>query len=92
MDVRLSPLLILLIGSLMIASLRRARTVLAGRRERRAKAEAAELARMTGYLKKIRPDSAGPAITRDRRGRVELFRGLRRYANKGAKRRRGAKI
>lgn len=77
--VRLTPVLTLFTAAVMITSLRRARVALAGRRMRRAKAEAAEYKRMTGWVSKIRPDGAGPAISRDKEGNVVLFAGLRRY-------------
>lgn len=85
---QLMPMLILASATFMIVGVRRARLALAGRRGRRQAAEARELARMTGYIKKIRPEGAGPAIQRDRHGNVELFRGLRRYASKGRRTRR----
>jgi len=87
-DLRLMPLLVLFGAAFLIVSLRRARLVLAARRETRLKAQERELARITGWVKKIRPEGAGPAITRDRHGNVDLFKGLRRYARGGHRTRR----
>lgn len=91
MPPQLVPLAILLVTSFLIVAVRRGRTALAGRRERRAAAEAAEYARIIGWIKVIRPENTGPAITRGKDGRVEVFRGLRRYAG-GRRTRRGRKV
>jgi hypothetical protein len=89
---RLMPLLIVFAAAFMVVALRRARVALADRRVEREKAEARELARMTGYIKKIRPGGAGPAIQRDRHGNVDLFAGLRRYRRSGRKTRRSREV
>lgn len=83
------PLVILLVGSVLGTGMRRAHLALAGRRERRVKAEAAEYARITGWITKIRPHDAGPAITRGENGEIDLFRGLRRYSRSRRRMRRG---
>ena len=62
--------------------------LIGNRRARRAAAEEAEYARITGWITEIRPAKAGPAITRDKNGQVDLFRGLRRYAPSGRRTRR----
>lgn len=85
--------LIAVLGAVLLAAL--ALTVpgrVSARRARRVAAEAAEYARITGWITKIRPKNAGPAITRDEHGRVDLFRGLRRYAPSGRRTRRGRKV
>lgn len=90
-DPKLLPLLILAFAAVLLAGARSARAALADRRERRALAEQAEYLRMTGWIKKIRPEDAGPAITRDKQGRVNVFLGLRRYVPTG-KYRRGERV
>lgn len=85
---QLIPMLFLASATFLIVGIRRARLALAGRRDRRQAAEAREYARIIGWMKKIRPDGAGPAIQRDEHGNVELFRGLRRYARTGRRTRR----
>lgn len=92
MPAQLMPLVILAFAAAMIASVRSLRSALAGRRVRREVAEAAEYARITGWIAKIRPEDAGPAITRDKHGRVDLFKGLRRYAPGGRRTRRSRGI
>lgn len=60
-------------------------------RRRRAEAEARDQERLVKYFREIKPDGVSPAIVRDADGRVDVFRGLRRYAPTG-KRRRGARV
>ncbi len=91
MPQQLIPVTILFVAALLIAGTTRLRTALADRRDRRQRAEAAELDRLTGYFRKIKPENAGPAIMRGKDGRVDVFRGLRRYAPSG-KRRRGGRV
>lgn len=74
---RLMPMLILLAASAAFVGMRRLGVALEQRRARRAAAEAREYARMTGWIKKVKPVNAGPAITRDEQGNVVLFKGLR---------------
>jgi hypothetical protein len=89
---RLAPLLMLFTVALLVVFARRLRLTLTERRDRRLAAEAREYERMTGWVSKIRPDGAGPAITRDRHGRVELFKGLRRYSRKGPRGRKSREV
>jgi hypothetical protein len=86
---QLMPLTILFVTAFLIVAARRARVVLADRRERRAAAEAAEYARMTGWIKKLSTENVGPAVTRDEHGNLVFFKGLRRYASTGRRTRRG---
>lgn len=74
---RLLPVLTLFIASAMFVGLRRLGLVLENRRDRRRKAEEREYARITGWIKKIRTEGAGPAVTRDEHGNLVLFKGLR---------------
>jgi len=74
---RLLPLLTLLLASAVFVVMRRLGVALTERKERRTQAEEREHARITGWIGKIRADSAGPAITRDEHGNLVLFKGLR---------------
>lgn len=85
---QLMPMVILASATFVIVGIRRARLALADRRDRRQAAEAREYARITGWVEKIRPEGAGPAIQRDKQGNLVLFAGLRRYARAGRKSRR----
>ncbi len=77
-DLRLVPLLVVVLIVALFYIGRRVRRAARARRLKRLAAEEREQQRIAAWIKRIRPAGAGPAVTRDRDGVLVLNKGLRR--------------